>query len=1527
MAEAIELLAQLAALVGDLQSGPSTSEADLAEVRRLAADAVRLSPVPIASSPTVTMRAELDELAPLLSAAPARSDVMISRRELPVFSTQPSASLPAWASGRAIERTLGPFRDRLGRNVWIDVFRIVRQVRFVRTAGGAPFLSLPVTLISRLIPSPTPAATSYTLPAGSIWIASRLFAPAAPANGYTGLRIRGGRLRFTQPIVIAGDEVVVPASVHCTLELELQPESATPGSGEGADARAAQCETPATATFHIDAATATAQAFGDGRLQAYGTAAKLHRKTGAVTYIAELSRLVVPMSSDTVTFETRSVASRVFRPEGTAAIAGAGWGLPVAVIDPAHLGEASGSGNLMLFVDAGLRGSWIEQVRPVALGPVLLMVDPARLVVVALSASAQAAQQQSIDLWDGDAPNTALLRYGSQFALRFFSQAVGTELLWVGASLEARMDRPLDVKGDRLAIRGRNAQAFFLVGPQGAFVLVAAALDPPANVERVGLAIRNAVFVAAPPNILWLYVGLDPSNQHTGACALGFRQRALIPTLPDPYAANLRSLRAVLDQPSAALFSIVTWRPTKTPQLDFVIPQASGALSTPPLTAPLNLMLDPARTTGSAMLLARAAGNTEVNDGAAKALGDALAFERSRSLILLDVSTNTDQFGVAVSTAGRDDNPASRAVAVRDLYLERADVVLVTLPAVQWEALITDADPDPTFPHRLGFATSGVPSVISVPSARLVPIYPKAALDTLVDNFAAANPRPAQARFTLPFGMIASATLDKPTSSTPRGANVDYVRPKGDALEGGHQLRIRAVDPSLSSNESPSLRGFTAQLPVGQPGARSALGDMVTITFNSYLGASGYRPLVPVTRLDLSGYGESLFSDWRNPYPDPVAVSQARFDVMVGRTAHEVVQVRSYLFPYAVQVVRTITIERKNNAVVKRTDSGWQAVSDGVYAYPSSPIATHPGVVRRITKVTGIRDTGEIATIDGIQLAAVRFDGDLELDGAAELVPARDQLGYVQLTAGSLMLPATYEKLIAAAGPLGGSVDANINVGGGGQLMRARRVGVGTTQGMGGPEFVMTAWGSPAFPGGGEWSFLQLDDPALAPVAIPKDGIPLIRAGVASSGSPPPSSPYRFADPVDLAQPTNPASDYGILHATGTQRAFFPRPKIEATDPSRITSTRVPSVADPYSLATALGAFPEIPKTIPFPSATWALRIGAGGNYKLEMPATTFPVTVGRRTLRQAGSVTGDVDYTGANLTYELDTSQPVPWRFELVGARKVMNSSLMGDVITVGANVRAAADRNTTFTEPRMQLGGSMTVVQDLLTILDDIGITGVMRVAMTNEWSIGIGLTVPFKDATGEDLQIPPGDPNPQIIFADTGVEVEVKVWPDADEATFKLGGQPMFAIRSIPGLYVVAIIEFGIKLSTETGTTYSLTLGVGIAYVVEAGPFELKGLFALTFFGFIGDTTIGFGVGFLVKVSLELAIIEIALSLEGKLALVWACRGTPDETQYGVAKLTFAIEVTICFIFSISFEYETTASKVLSGTGTCPLPDVVP
>ena len=126
----------------------------------------------------------------------------------------------------------------------------------------------------------------------------------------------------------------------------------------------------------------------------------------------------------------------------------------------------------------------------------------------------------------------------------------------------------------------------------------------------------------------------------------------------------------------------------------------------------------------------------------------------------------------------------------------------------------------------------------------------------------------------------------------------------------------------------------------GNPTYASTLGDSVTRIFNGEFFTS---PLtynkpedgrgVPVVRIDFSGYGANMFSNWLSPSAEFAATSQARFDVMMGRTAHEVIQVKSILYPWGIRVVRTITLFRVSSGYVYRIDSGWKAESDGKFDF------------------------------------------------------------------------------------------------------------------------------------------------------------------------------------------------------------------------------------------------------------------------------------------------------------------------------------------------------------------------------------------------------------------------------------------------------------------------------------------------------------------------------------------------------------------------------------------------------------------
>lgn len=1450
------------------------------------------------------------------------------RRSVPVTTNLIPGAAPPWAGGLRSSGSLGPFKDLANRDVWIDLFPVVEQVSLVRVAGGVPFMKLPIETFVHLPGPPSPAVT-YDVPAGSVWFASQLLDATAPAGSWTGVQTSGGTVSFSGAVSGTGNEIVVPSGVSVEVNVNTASPPPGTGTGPGQDSRDAIVDVPASFRLSVGVtAGLTLDPAEVARLSAFGFGTNLTPATGPVSYNAALNVLAVPLTAQTSPFTVGSVKATAFSLAGTAPVTAAAWALPVAVIDPANLGAASGAGSLMLGLGPGLTGTWLGQSTAVPLMQALLVAGPASLAVLTADAQGDLVLQQPA--MPGTEPGRLDLRWTTTFPVAFVSEAAGAEGVATQANLSAAFDRPVDLRGERLSLQAQAIAVLFAATAQGTFLLIDGQLQP-LSPSPIGFALVNAVLRVTPAASIVLYGAYDGTTLDPAAVLLAYRLLALVPTLPDPYAASYGSILAALDQEGGELVSILGWLAT-TSGFDFRLLQGEGVFALGRSRA------DPFQAEQAPTALV-ALGGTNLWPQATKALGQTLAFERSSAgLILLDVSTNAGQFGVAWDPSQR----TTGAVAVQNLTFvaDGADVLLLTLPAVQWEAVETIADPGPDpLPQWVNFGNSGVPTVFSVPTATLVPVYPAAAITGLVDNFAQRQPLTSQARFTLPFGIVALASLHGLVpGGDSRSTTVVLNQPAGGSLQGAPQLRIDAHDAALSTGQSPAMDGYTVQLPVAQPGNYSVLGTDVTTTFNSYLGDGGFRPMVPVTRIDVSGYGQSLFSDWRNPYTDPVAVSAARFDVLVGRTAFEVVQIRSKLFFYGLDVVRTITIQRRNNAIITRTDSGWQAVSDGTYQFPGSNIVTHPGVVTQITNVTNITDTGQVITLSGgVEMAAVYFDGDLILDGAPanpdgspRLAPAQGQFGFIQLTAGNLIDALQYSDLLGQAGPLGGPLDTDIVVGSGTQVMHLQQVGVGVTQGMGGPQIAVAVWGAPAFPGGGQWSVVEIGNPASAPAALAQDtGVPLIRAGAAGT-PPPPSSPYRFADPADLNQPANPGRDYALLHAMGTQRALYPRPKIEATDPAQVTSTQIGSVADPYSLGTALGAYPTPDKTVPFPTAAWALVVGADGNYKLDLPSP-FPAGVGRRTLEQAGSVRGDVDYTAAQVTYTVDTSQAVGWQFRVDNVVKIMNTTSLGDVIKLGASIAASDGATTQFEQPTLLLGGALSIVQDILTILAEFGITGVLTALMTNSWALKAAEIVPVVDGQGHPLQIPPyPDPSPDFKLDDTEIKVEWDVAPTADAATFSIGGQPMFAIHVIPNVYVTAIIKFSVEVSTADGTDYSLLIGVGLAFSLDAGPFSFKGLFAITFAGVWGDSVLGYAIGFLLEVEASIEpIISVKLSLEGQLALVKACEGTATATKYGAARLILAVEVSVCLVFSISFELQTTTYKVLEGPdgSACPLPSVLP
>ena len=555
------LAAKLAEIAGFLEPTAGASAADLRAARSALAYALLrgqveathapappgATPGPLSDRP---LHAELEQiLTEAAREAETRSgeplEIRVFRRELPLLTSQHPASVPAWAAGLQIDRTLGPFRDFGGRLVWFDLYRIFHQVTVVRLPGTVPMLSLPIR-------GPLRAATNFRLAHGSIWLAAPLLTASVPSGSYTGLRIRGGTLRLSAPATVVVGVIQLPANVTVTVTLELDAPAAAPGTGfgPGADAANSAANLPSEATFVFAPNGQGEVTASDASVRLYGVTVSLRRTPAKPVYEPALDRILVPYTTSLASFTVTESHSTLFTLSRTAPIAGGAWALPVAVISPAALGRASGAGALVLQTQPGLRATWPGLAGgTMTLNAAFLMVEPGCLVVTSLHAQNRRATQ-TLTLWakGGTRRRSFItLQYIQPFPLRHFSMQSGVEVLLLAGKAVAHLDQPLRADGTRLGIVLPEAALALSENATGVSVSLVGPGPPPslsnsAPEKPLALALTNALFKTTLPRTLTLFGTLDgatPPAVQSGDLHLSFELYLTLPTLPDPYAANL----------------------------------------------------------------------------------------------------------------------------------------------------------------------------------------------------------------------------------------------------------------------------------------------------------------------------------------------------------------------------------------------------------------------------------------------------------------------------------------------------------------------------------------------------------------------------------------------------------------------------------------------------------------------------------------------------------------------------------------------------------------------------------------------------------------------------------------------------------------------------------------------------------------------------------------------------------------------------------------------------------------------------
>jgi len=611
-----------------------------------------------------------------------------------------------------------------------------------------------------------------------------------------------------------------------------------------------------------------------------------------------------------------------------------------------------------------------------------------------------------------------------------------------------------------------------------------------------------------------------------------------------------------------------------------------------------------------------------------------------------------------------------------DLSARSRYVRAFTVPQISWEPVFNLTPPPPAEPGVPGvpdppigwnlYPNDGGPTRLLNDSVTLVPIAPIPVTEFLVNDFKDRKNGFTGALFTLPFGLRAFAEFSRENQFVPgmEPARLGLFRPE---YEGGVKgaLQVRADAPK-SRVKSPTFAGGTFQVnnvlnESGTPTYTTTLGFSVTKIFNKqfyYDPPALKKSGVPLSRIDFCGYGANIFSHWEDPFGAIAAASKAYFDVFSGRTAQEVIQVRSLLYPWGVRVVRTITLTRASDAYVFRFDTGWQAETEGIYDFRysvfnnkyepqprPSPYEFHPGLVKGVFNVRNIKETSSVApfiakwnktteelldsegipTLDpkfkslDVFLQPVYFDADVAIDfvvsGAVNgRVPSKGMLGYVQLAPRGEPIPREQfiQLLMLQFGALGGPVDCVIDIGKSGQKMRLSRVDVNASTTGASPLFVSAARGAMVLPKDGSWSVVEHNQGTgeVSPLD-PQAAVPVIRRGRLSANADSTDTTaadlMRIANPVDLVQaPGANTRNYGLLQSTNTQKALFRLPSF-AQGVNELKSA-VPDFADAYRLVNTKGIFPKIQNAEALNLGAFKTKILAEG-YKLlneANPAETF---------------------------------------------------------------------------------------------------------------------------------------------------------------------------------------------------------------------------------------------------------------------------------------------------------------------------------
>lgn len=1522
-------------------------------------------------------------------AALSGEPLLITRRDIreTLLSGSLLDSLTALRSG---ER-LGPFGTQGGIGVWFDIYFAARRMQVRETGSPAPA----IVFTQARLPVLRRATTIIDIEPGTVWVRGDLLPVALPANAYVGFKVRGGSLKLRTAATITDDLVEIAAPLQGDMTVELAADVVVPAAGACTSA-AADVSLPGTLKLSFDGGT-TITTGASGRAEAWGQTFDFGECTGSWSFIERLWTAVLSYDVEPGSFDAANIGDDLAHFEGVGAIGAAGLGLPVAVAPNfAILGETALAAAWFMEV-TGLTARWYDRdPRPHPLGTVWVGIsDFGGMISAGAVAPLVPSVAHDYALWNiregGENRLPWRQRYAAAFPLFYRCHAVEGETLLVLGRADFALDRPVTTDGVPVLTKTTTGAVLLSRFAGVTTASLGAIVEDPKG--RNQFALRNALVWTGAPLFLFAQGTLTAAREiDAGGLQFLFGVFAWAPTLPDPYVANASVTRPRLEraEPKGVLLCRVTWDAPDRVSVSFE-GQLGAQLALggrPASTGPPR----PARGKGSSPDVGltlveqdhRAFHPKAAHDWAAdqsREMGErdqraADAMRRNRSslaavdnfmteaagpaanVLLLDVSTNQDLLGVAVGGPGRRDLVRGSGGIAGPFQVEGLAVHspmtalrVVALPQVQWEPVRTlDADQDILtmgwFPTPLASANDGGATQIGVRSQKLKAVIPNEALAGTVEAFREGIP--VGVRTTFPFGLISAVRLQPLDEPDRKADRYGLTRPRFPEAQsrGGIQITAHAeggrpadggVSPAFQGQMRQLLNGV--ELATGSPLGLSVLGETlqpagsVERVFNNNMAAN---PRVPVTRIDLSGYGGSNFSDWQNPFAAFADTAKVQFQVMVGRTALEVIKVNSVLHPWGIRVTRSVTIERRPGGGVIRRDSGWQAFTPGIFDYRYADEATKlivvadyafdAGVFRGLFEVRDIRPApGTVFSHGTAELVPYYFDAELELEGVPGRTAANGVLGWLQIEPSGEPAPADALKaLIEAQGPIGGPVEAWMDFGESGLPFRVQRIEVGLAMDGPTPVFVATARGVPSLPDTGAWSVVTRpakNIPANGGEAVPvaeKRGVPVIRrnpveyfAGddaaypeIQLSGTP---GDYRLADAADLLTPAAPANDYALLQSTPTHAFLFPRPFVAAAGGPRLQSGHKVALADVFARSTSKGAFPPSANVIELPAGLHHLDVNAAGKLALsaEVKIVNYPTP-----LRVGGSPGHGTSlfYDDATLRFELDFDR---WESEFSGLR--FWSDIAGMDKATGTEMRmvGATDQRPEVADVRSLLQEDIEKILQYIAIFGERGSEGPVDLGATNskretKVEIALNYQVPpasvvaaYPAGTGIVLKL--------ALKASTGLDLTTGGMKASAGFGADLEGKIPLLSGGVAAVFVVLSGQITFSLASLNGqlTSEKLDLMAFVGLGVEA-KFAVVKATAFIGVGFILSYDFVAGLakyGGIVKLEATLDFVIVKASVRAELKGLVYDAGTETKCDYsGSVK----VHVDIFLVFSINVSY---------------------